>query len=147
MQCSRRLPWLLCEFRKSSRSIPTPLTPLSLFLCFLLQQWKNLNDGPLNQMPRLGGEFLYRQLYNARKSGANVIYGAMCESPFFSLLVLNVIPTLARPSPASLQSTNTTRRLLSCPRSLYLPLFQRNAISSLSTPTEKSCPTTGTCEL
>ncbi|KAL7416853.1 hypothetical protein BDY24DRAFT_412339 [Mrakia frigida] len=41
--------------------------------------WKNLHDGPLNQMPRLGGEFLYRQLYNARKSGASVVYGAMFD--------------------------------------------------------------------
>ena len=41
--------------------------------------WKNLNDGPLNQIPRSGGRFWWRQLYNAQSAGCNMIYGAMFD--------------------------------------------------------------------
>jgi hypothetical protein len=39
--------------------------------------WHNLK--PENQIPRLGGEFLWRQAYNARKSGASIIKIAMFD--------------------------------------------------------------------
>ena len=41
--------------------------------------WRNLNNGPLNQIPRTGGRFWWRQLYNARAAGCNMIYGAMFD--------------------------------------------------------------------
>jgi hypothetical protein len=41
--------------------------------------WKNLNAGPLNQIPRSGGRFWWRQLYNAQTAGCNMIYGAMFD--------------------------------------------------------------------
>jgi hypothetical protein len=42
--------------------------------------WHNLNrDKPENQIPRLGGEFLWRQAYNARKSGASIVKIAMFD--------------------------------------------------------------------
>ncbi len=52
--------------------------------------WLNLNDGPLNQVPRLGGAFYWRQVYNALDSGATMLYGAMFDevdegSAFFKI--------------------------------------------------------------
>ncbi|HVJ15053.1 MAG TPA: glycoside hydrolase family 71/99-like protein [Polyangiaceae bacterium] len=41
--------------------------------------WVNLNDGPLNQIPRHGGAFYWRQVYNALDSGATMLYGAMFD--------------------------------------------------------------------
>ena len=41
--------------------------------------WHNLNAGTLNQIPRSGGRFWWRQLYNARVTGCNMIYGAMFD--------------------------------------------------------------------
>ncbi len=42
--------------------------------------WHNLNrDKAENQIPRLGGEFLWRQAYNARMSGASIVKIAMFD--------------------------------------------------------------------
>lgn len=41
--------------------------------------WKNLNNGPLNQVPRRGGRFWWRQLYNAISAGCTMIYCAMFD--------------------------------------------------------------------
>jgi hypothetical protein len=41
--------------------------------------WKNLNNGPLNQIPRNAGNFYWRQAYNAVQSGCTMIYGAMFD--------------------------------------------------------------------
>ncbi|MBN1480792.1 T9SS type A sorting domain-containing protein [candidate division KSB1 bacterium] len=41
--------------------------------------WKNINDGPLNQIPRDGGKFFWRQAYNAIDAGAEFIYVAMFD--------------------------------------------------------------------
>ncbi|CDZ98383.1 hypothetical protein [Phaffia rhodozyma] len=41
--------------------------------------WKNLHGGPLNEISRQGGRFLYRQLYNTHQSNARCIYGAMFD--------------------------------------------------------------------
>ena len=41
--------------------------------------WRNLNNGPLNQVPRRGGRFWWRQLYNAVSSGCTMIYCAMFD--------------------------------------------------------------------
>jgi hypothetical protein len=43
--------------------------------------WYNLKDGtaPLNQIPRRGGRFFWRQAYNATAAGATMIYVAMYD--------------------------------------------------------------------
>ncbi|MBK7580031.1 MAG: xylosidase/arabinosidase [Myxococcales bacterium] len=41
--------------------------------------WKNLNGGALNQIPRKGGAFWWRQVYNAIGAGNDMLYGAMFD--------------------------------------------------------------------
>lgn len=41
--------------------------------------WKNLHDGPKNQIPRRGGEFYWRQVFNAASSGAGMLKVAMFD--------------------------------------------------------------------
>jgi len=41
--------------------------------------WHNLNGGALNQIPRNGGNFYWRQAYNAMSAGCTMIYGAMFD--------------------------------------------------------------------
>jgi hypothetical protein len=41
--------------------------------------WTNLNNGPFNQIPRNGGNFYWRQAYNALRSGCTMVYGAMFD--------------------------------------------------------------------
>jgi hypothetical protein len=41
--------------------------------------WHNLNGDPLNQIPRRGGAFYWRQVYNAVQAGSTMLYGAMFD--------------------------------------------------------------------
>jgi hypothetical protein len=41
--------------------------------------WKNLNNGPANQIPRKGGSFLWRQAVNAKRAGAPMLKIAMFD--------------------------------------------------------------------
>lgn len=41
--------------------------------------WKNLNGGALNQIPRKGGAFWWRQVWNAIGAGSTMLYGAMFD--------------------------------------------------------------------
>ena len=41
--------------------------------------WHNLNSGPLNQIPRNGGQFYWRQAYDAVSAGSTMIFGAMFD--------------------------------------------------------------------
>lgn len=42
--------------------------------------WHNLNDEyPLNQIPRRGGAFYWRQVHNALQAGSTMLYGAMFD--------------------------------------------------------------------
>ena len=41
--------------------------------------WYNLNGGTLNQIPRLGGEFYWRQAYHAVDAGCAMLYTAMFD--------------------------------------------------------------------
>lgn len=41
--------------------------------------WHNLRGGPLDQIPRLGGKFLWSQMFHARRIGATMIYQAMFD--------------------------------------------------------------------
>ena len=41
--------------------------------------WYNIHDGPLNQIPRLGGDFYWRQAYNVVDSECSMLYTAMFD--------------------------------------------------------------------
>jgi hypothetical protein len=41
--------------------------------------WHNLHQGALNQIPRHGGAFLWRQAHNAIAAGSTMLYGAMFD--------------------------------------------------------------------
>ena len=41
--------------------------------------WHNLNAGPLNQIPRNGGTFYWRQAFNAISAGCTMLFGAMFD--------------------------------------------------------------------
>ena len=41
--------------------------------------WHNLNGAALNQIPRRGGAFYWRQVYNALDAGSHMLYGAMFD--------------------------------------------------------------------
>jgi hypothetical protein len=56
--------------------------------------WHNLNrDKPENQIPRLGGEFLWRQAYNARMSGASIVKIAMFDEVNEGTAILKAAPS------------------------------------------------------
>ncbi len=41
--------------------------------------WHNLNGAALNQIPRRGGAFYWRQVFNALQAGSTMLYGAMFD--------------------------------------------------------------------
>lgn len=57
--------------------------------------WKNLNHGPLNQIPRNGGAFYWRQAYNAVATGCTMIYGAMFDEMDEGTAMFKLAPTKA----------------------------------------------------
>ncbi|HEY3664549.1 MAG TPA: glycoside hydrolase family 71/99-like protein, partial [Polyangiaceae bacterium] len=54
--------------------------------------WKNLNAGPLNQIPRKGGTFYWHQIDNALGSGAHMLYGAMFDEVDEGTALFKVAP-------------------------------------------------------
>jgi hypothetical protein len=55
--------------------------------------WHNLNrDKPENQIPRLGGRFLWEQAYNARKAGASIVKIAMFDEVNEGTAILKAAP-------------------------------------------------------
>ncbi|MBI3962956.1 MAG: xylosidase/arabinosidase [Deinococcus sp.] len=57
--------------------------------------WHNLTGGPLNQIPRNGGRFYWRQVYNALSAGAAMIYGAMFDEVDEGTAMYKLAPTPA----------------------------------------------------
>jgi hypothetical protein len=57
--------------------------------------WHNLNHGALNQIPRNGGAFFWRQAYNAVASGCTMIYGAMFDEMDEGTAMFKLAPTAA----------------------------------------------------
>jgi hypothetical protein len=58
--------------------------------------WHNLNrDKPENQIPRLGGEFLWEQAYNARMAGASIVKIAMFDEVNEGTAILKAAPARA----------------------------------------------------
>lgn len=58
--------------------------------------WTNLNGGPFNQIPRNGGNFYWRQAYNAIRSGCTMIYGAMFDEVDEGTAMYKLAPTAAQ---------------------------------------------------
>ncbi len=58
--------------------------------------WKNLNGGPLNQIPRRAGKFWWRQVYNAVSAGAPTVYGAMFDEVDEATAMFKLAPTAAQ---------------------------------------------------
>jgi hypothetical protein len=61
--------------------------------------WKNLNGGPSNQIPRNGGNFYWRQAYNAVLSSGSMIYGAMFDEVDEGTAMFKIAPTPADQPP------------------------------------------------
>ena len=57
--------------------------------------WTNLNGGPFNQIPRNGGNFYWRQAYNAVQSGCTMVYGAMFDEVDEGTAMYKCVPTTA----------------------------------------------------
>lgn len=58
--------------------------------------WTNLNHGPYNQIPRNGGNFYWRQAYNAVASGCTMVYGAMFDEVDEGTAMYKLAPTAAQ---------------------------------------------------
>jgi hypothetical protein len=58
--------------------------------------WHNLNAGPLNQIPRNGGSFYWRQAYNAVRSGCTMIFGAMFDEVDEGTAMYKLAPSAAQ---------------------------------------------------
>jgi hypothetical protein len=57
--------------------------------------WKNLNNGPLNQIPRRAGKFYWRQVYNAVAAGSPMIFGAMFDEVDEGTAMYKIAPSAA----------------------------------------------------
>ncbi len=57
--------------------------------------WTNLNGGPYNQIPRNGGSFYWRQVYNGILTGCSMIYGAMFDEVDEGTAMFKIAPTRA----------------------------------------------------
>jgi hypothetical protein len=72
------------------------LTPLGigyLPVVFPGFSWHNLNGGPLNQIPRSGGSFYWRQVYNAIGAGATMLKTAMFDEMNEGTAMFKLQPT------------------------------------------------------
>ncbi|HWU36923.1 MAG TPA: hypothetical protein VN203_04690, partial [Candidatus Acidoferrum sp.] len=58
--------------------------------------WHNLNGGPINQIPRNGGAFYWRQAYNAVMAQCTMVYGAMFDEMDEGTAMLKLAPTPAQ---------------------------------------------------
>lgn len=57
--------------------------------------WHNLNDGPVNQIPRNGGELYWRQAFNAVDAGVDMIFVAMFDEVDEGTAMYKLAPTVA----------------------------------------------------
>ncbi|HSU53663.1 MAG TPA: hypothetical protein VLT36_06365, partial [Candidatus Dormibacteraeota bacterium] len=83
--------------------------------------WHNLNGGALNQIPRNGGTFYWRQAYDAIAAGCTMLYGAMFDEMNEGTSMLKMAPTAAQlPASATLVPLNIDGQAL--PSDWYLRL-------------------------
>src|SRR5260370_16844248 len=82
--------------------------------------WYNLNRGaPQNQIPRRGGSFLWRQAYNARRAGAQMLKIAMFDEVNAATANFKVAPPRQDP-PAQRHCPPLHAHGFTTPRHLYL---------------------------
>jgi hypothetical protein len=55
--------------------------------------WHNLLAGPVNQIPRNGGSFYWRQIYNARSAGCTMVFNAMFDEVDEGTAMFKMAPT------------------------------------------------------
>jgi hypothetical protein len=55
--------------------------------------WHNLNGGAYNQIPRRGGAFYWRQVYDAEQAGCTMLYGAMFDEMDEGTAMFKLAPT------------------------------------------------------
>jgi hypothetical protein len=58
--------------------------------------WHNENGGVLNQIPRNGGSFYWRQVYDSIHAGCNMIYGAMFDEVNEGTAIYKLAPTASQ---------------------------------------------------
>ena len=59
--------------------------------------WNGKSNGRMEyQIPRIGGRFWWRQLYNAQSAGCKMIYGAMFDKVDEGTAMFKMAPTLAQ---------------------------------------------------
>ena len=89
---------------------------------FQTDRWMaDLNGGLLNQIPRYGGTFYWRQVFNAISSSCTMIYGAMFDEMNEGTSMLKMAPTSAQlPVQATLVPVNLDGQAL--PSDWYLRL-------------------------
>lgn len=58
--------------------------------------WTNVNGGPYNQIPRYGGAFYWRQVYNSISAGCTMLYGAMFDEMNEGTSMFKMAPTVAQ---------------------------------------------------
>ncbi len=85
---------------KTSRIAPdlTEVNPLGIGYSPVIwpgYSFYNESGNPKNQIPRNGGNFLWRQAYNAVDAGANMIYVAMFDEADEATAIYKVAPTSA----------------------------------------------------
>lgn len=62
----------------------------------------NLNGGALNEVPRYGGNFYWRQIYNSVHSGCSMLYGAMFDEIDEGTALYKLAPTMqTTPTPGA----------------------------------------------
>jgi hypothetical protein len=81
--------------------------------------WHNLDGGPANQIPRRGGAFYWRQVWNAVGAGATMLKTAMFDEVDEGTAMFKLAPTAAQlPTGASLVPLDADGRAL--PSDFYL---------------------------
>jgi len=85
---------------KSSRISPdlAEVNPLGIGYSTVIWpgfSWHNLTGGTENAIPRNGGNFIWRQAYNAVDAGANMIYVAMFDEVDEATAIYKIAPTSA----------------------------------------------------
>lgn len=83
--------------------------------------WHHLNGGPVNQIPRRGGEFFWKQIYNALNAGCPMLYGAMFDEMDEGTALFKLAPTQAQ-LPADGKFVSLDADGVSLPSDWYLRL-------------------------
>ena len=90
--------------------------------------WHNMNpDARLNQIPRRGGRFLWRQIEQALAAGATMLYGAMFDEVDEGTAMFKVAGT-AREAPADVPTVTLDADGESLPSDWYLQLAREAQI-------------------